>query len=89
MRKNDLEPPGIIKESIGSWRALGLGRNRHTAAWIFWQYVDQYGILHAGIQVNKRFLDAGQRIWPLGLRADLVAHAIDEVFLDHLPSQVL
>ena len=89
MRKNDLEPPGIIKESIGSWRALRLRRDRHTAAGIFWQYVDQYGILHAGIQVNERLFDAGQRIQPLGLRADLVAHAIDEVFLDHLPSQVL
>ena len=89
MRKNDLEPPGIIKETVGSWRALGLGRDRHTAAGIFWQYVDQYGILHAGIQVNERLFDAGQRVWPLGLRADLVAHAVDKVFLDHLAGQVV
>ena len=89
MRKNDLEPPDIIKETVGSWRALGLRWDRHAAAGIFWQYVDQYGILHAGIQVNERLFDAGQRIWPFGLWADLVTHAIDEVFLDHLPSQVL
>ena len=89
MRKNDLEPPDIIKESVGSGRALGLGRDRHAAAGIFLQYIDQNGILHAGIQVNERLFDAGQRIRSPGLRADLVAHAIDEVFLDHLPSQVL